>query len=114
MASASQKLAGWASAVQDQTFKSWLRQARPGTRAYERASPFLLAGIYRVSHPQHNLPLEVTLLKDQKFPRCSRCNEPVFYELLRSAPAVTSSHPDTFQVELYELPELLPDDEIAS
>jgi len=56
----------------------------------------------------------VTLLKDQKFPRCSRCSGPVFYELLRSAPAVTSSHPDTFQVELYELPELLPDDEIAS
>jgi len=72
------------------------------------------SGIYRVSHPQHNLPVEVTLLKDQKFPRCSRCNEPVFYELLRSAPAVTSSHPSTFQVELYELPELLPDDEIAS
>jgi hypothetical protein len=72
------------------------------------------SGIYRVCHSQHNLPLEVTLLKDQKFPRCSRCKEPVFYELLRSAPAVTSSHPSAFLVELYELPELLPDDEVAS
>jgi len=70
------------------------------------------SGIYRVSHSQHNLPYEVTLLKDQKFPRCSRCKEPIFYELLRSAPA-TSSHPSAFTVALYELPELLPDDELA-
>jgi hypothetical protein len=27
------------------------------------------SGIYRVSHSQHRLPHEVTLLKDQQFPR---------------------------------------------
>ena len=70
-------------------------------------------GIYRVSHSQHSLPHEVTLLKDQTFPRCSRCSDPVFYELVRSAPAVVS-HRSSFQVALYELPELVPDDEIAS
>lgn len=70
------------------------------------------SGIYRTSHSQHHLPYEVTLLRDQKFPRCSRCSEAVFYELVRSAPAAYS-HPGAFTVTLYELPELLPDDELA-
>jgi len=72
------------------------------------------SGIYRVSHSQHALPLEVTLLKDQTFPRCSRCNEPVFYELVRSAPALVNVHPSTFRVALYELPELSTNEEAAS
>jgi len=70
------------------------------------------SGIYRVSHSQHHLPSEVTLLKDQKFPRCSRCSEPVLYEFVRSAPNIPS-YPGGFTVTLYELPELLPDDELA-
>ena len=70
-------------------------------------------GIYRVSHEQHVLPSEVTLLRDHVFPRCSRCNEPVFYELLRSAPAVVN-HPSAFNVSLYELPVLATDEEAAS
>lgn len=72
------------------------------------------SGIYRVLHSQHRLPQEVTLLAKQDFPRCSRCSEPVFYELVRSAPAGMSSHGSAFSVMLYELPELLPDKEIAS
>src|SRR5690349_24452709 len=64
------------------------------------------SGIYAVSHPQHTLPREVTLLRDQTFPRCSSCKEPVFYELLRSAPAAACAHPGVFSVELYELPEI--------
>src|SRR5690348_1993855 len=36
------------------------------------------SGSYRVYHPQHSLPQEVTLLKDHSFPRCSRCGEPCF------------------------------------
>jgi hypothetical protein len=71
-------------------------------------------GIYRTSHPQHNLPPEVTLLRNQRFPRCSRCNEPVLFELVRSAPALLNVHPSTFTVALYELPELSPDEEAAS
>lgn len=61
-------------------------------------------GIYRVSHAQHRLPDEVTALQGQCFPRCSRCAEPVFYELLRSAPA--AFRPNGFAVTLYELPEV--------
>ena len=67
------------------------------------------SGIYRVLHPQHRLPKEVTLIRNQKFPRCSRCSEPVGFELVRSAPEAESSH--RFQVALYELPELTPQDE---
>jgi hypothetical protein len=67
------------------------------------------SGIYRVLHRQHRLPAEVTLIKDHSFPRCSKCSEPVYFELLRSAPEIIS--PSRFQVALYELPELEPQDE---
>ena len=65
-------------------------------------------GIYSVSHPQHRLPQEVTLLKDHLFPRCSRCGESVYYTLVRSAPA--GIRPYSFIVNLYELPELTEDE----
>jgi len=74
--------------------------------ALRTGSPVPDSGIYAVSHPQHTLPREVTLLRDQTFPRCSCCKEPVFYELLRSAPAAVGTHPAAFTVALYELPEL--------
>ena len=70
------------------------------------------SGIYRVSHSQHRLPQEVTLLKGQAFPRCSRCAEDVVYELVRSAPA--AANPSGFGVRLYELPEVSDDESLAS
>jgi hypothetical protein len=73
----------------------------------------LASGIYRVLHPQHRLPQEVTLVRNQIFPRCSRCKEPVLYEFVRAAPAIASSHPSTFSVALYELPELASDEPLA-
>ena len=68
------------------------------------------SGIYRVFHSEHRLPVEVTLLKDQSFPRCSKCAEPVYFELVRSAPFV-GSDPRGFTVMLYELPEVQERDE---
>ena len=67
------------------------------------------SGIYRVLHSPHSLPTEVTLLGNHKFPRCSKCDEPVYFELVRSAPDASSLL--RFQVSLYELPELAPQDE---
>ena len=69
------------------------------------------SGIYRIVHSQHNLPKEVTLLKDSYFPRCSKCAEPVYFELIRSAPSGLS--PNRFNVALHELPELDEDTPLA-
>jgi len=63
------------------------------------------SGIYRVLHSQHRLPREVTLMKNHSFPRCSKCSEPVYFELERSAPSA-GSYSGSFNVMLYELPEI--------
>jgi hypothetical protein len=63
------------------------------------------SGIYRILHLEHRLPAEVTLLRNQPFPRCSKCSEPVYFELVRSAPTVGSDG-NGFMVALYGLPEL--------
>src|SRR5579859_3955620 len=88
-----------------------------GARPLERLSDLRTgccipeSGIYRIVHPQHRLPSEVTLLKDHYFPRCSRCAEPVYFELIRSAPLALS--PNRFNVALHELPELAEDTPLA-
>src|SRR5579872_1460083 len=63
------------------------------------------SGIYRVLHSQHRLPREVTLIRDQSFPRCSQCSEHVYFELERSAPEAGGNR-HGFAVMLYELPEI--------
>jgi hypothetical protein len=62
------------------------------------------SGIYRVLHSQHKVPQEVTLIRNHFFPRCSRCSSPIYFELVRPAPAV--SNRTEFSVTLYELPVL--------
>ena len=59
------------------------------------------SGIYRVVHRDHRLPHEVTLLRDQLFPKCTRCEHSVYFELVRSAPDITLG---PFKVALYALP----------
>ena len=68
-------------------------------------------GFYRVLHSQHRLPKEVTLLVGQSFPRCSKCAEPVYFELIRAAPSLGMSR---FKVTLYELPELNDQDDSSA
>jgi len=58
------------------------------------------SGIYQVSHSEHRLPHEVTLLRGNSFPPCSKCGNNVVFRLLR---AVTV---DRFSVTLNSLPEL--------
>ena len=60
------------------------------------------SGIYRVTHAKHRLPHEVTLLKDQLFPRCAKCAEQVTFEALQLAPLAERRG----QVIVYELPEV--------
>ena len=71
------------------------------------------SGIYRVIHSQHRLPSEVTLITNQPFPRCSKCAEPVYFELVRSDPDIGISH-SGFKVMLYELPEVTEEDKFLA
>jgi hypothetical protein len=64
------------------------------------------SGIYRVFHQRHRLPHEVTLLRDERFPKCAKCQDAVSFELIRAVTFTDDSlelHP---QIRLYELPVL--------
>jgi len=67
------------------------------------------SGIYRVRHSSHRVPHEVTLLRDEYFPRCAKCDTAVMFELVRAVPdeSETAISP---RICLYELP-VLEDDE---
>jgi hypothetical protein len=71
-----------------------MKQFRCGDKILE-------SGIYRVYHGDHRLPHEVTLLRDQLFPKCVQCENSVYFELVRSAPDITLA---PFKVALYALP----------
>jgi hypothetical protein len=59
------------------------------------------SGIYLVLHSNHRLPHEVTLLRDQLFPKCAKCEDSVYFELVRSTSDATLA---PFKVALYALP----------
>lgn len=68
---------------------------------FRTGEPIAESGIYRVIHKAHRLPHEVTLLRDQVFPRCAKCREEVRFELVRAV-SERLNHQD-FRVYLYEL-----------
>jgi hypothetical protein len=57
-------------------------------------------GIYRIIHAVHRLPHEVILVAGGQFPRCSKCDVWVSFELVREVRARFEYEP----VQLYELP----------
>jgi hypothetical protein len=64
------------------------------------------SGIYRVFHQKHRLPHEVTLLRDERFPKCAKCQDAVSFELVRAVTFTEESvelHP---KIRLYEIPVL--------
>jgi hypothetical protein len=63
------------------------------------------SGIYSVTHSQHRLPREITLIREQSFPRCCKCSDPVYFTLVRPARSL-DVNPHGFRMTLYELPEL--------
>jgi hypothetical protein len=71
------------------------------TKQFRCGDKILESGIYRVFHRNHRLAHEVTLLRDQLFPRCLKCDDSVYFELIRSAPDITLA---PFKVALYALP----------
>jgi len=58
------------------------------------------SGIYSVTHGEHRLPHEVTLLRADIFPPCSRCGVQVTFKLLRGVTV------ESFKVVLNSLPEV--------
>jgi hypothetical protein len=77
------------------------RQNMPEKKQFRCGDKILESGIYRVVHRNHRLPHEVTLLRDQLFPKCTKCEDSVYFELVRSAPDITLA---PFKVALYALP----------
>jgi hypothetical protein len=70
---------------------------------FRTGEPIAESGIYRVIQKAHRLPHEVTLLRDQLFPRCAKCRDEVKFELVRAA-SEPLNHQD-FRIYLYELDE---------
>jgi hypothetical protein len=58
------------------------------------------SGIYRVSHRQHRVPHEVTLLKGECFPPCQKCDGAVSFKMVRWASRLS----DTGLIVLHVLP----------
>jgi hypothetical protein len=78
-----------------------------GSRTYRTGRSIPHSGIYRVIHQQHRLPHEVTLLKDEEFPRCGKCDRAVTFELVLAAQTEREAFRDEgIRIALYELPEL--------
>jgi hypothetical protein len=71
--------------------RSWLFLVKPAASKMVKPPTFrtgkivLESGTYRARHRKHRLPHEVTLLRDNTFPRCAKCKEPVIFELLQAA-----------------------------
>jgi hypothetical protein len=59
------------------------------------------SGIYEVTHGEHRLPHEVTLLCNEIFPPCSKCKNRVKFKLLRPV------NVDWGKIVLNEIPPLM-------
>ena len=64
------------------------------------------SGIYKVRHKNHRLPHEVSLFRDQRFPRCAQCENAVVFELLRAVRDEAEADLLSSRICLYELPVL--------
>ena len=75
-------------------------------RSFKTGQVVPQSGIYSVVHAEHRLPHEVTLLRADSFPPCSKCGVNVKFKLLRGVTV------DAFKVVLNSLPEVPSVDEI--
>jgi hypothetical protein len=81
-------------------------------RIFRTDEEIIQGGIYRVLHKEHRLPHEVTLLSNQRFPRCAKCQDSVIFELV--APFTQQNVRQHGQIRLYELPVLDDGEDIAA
>jgi len=71
-------------------------------RRYKTGERTPLTGIYKVTHKDHRLQHQVTIIGDEQFPRCAKCANDVFFELVRPAPTILESD----VIRIYKLPEV--------
>ncbi|HEU5450778.1 MAG TPA: hypothetical protein VFU76_02275 [Terriglobales bacterium] len=80
------------------------RNGSPAPSPYFRAGESIPStGIYRVFHAGHRVSHEVTLLRDEAFPRCSTCGSEVHFEQLCCVPGIEQDA-DFRSRKLFELP----------
>ncbi len=87
-----------------------MERKRPTFRTGEKIAE---SGIYRVFHHKHRLPHEVTLLRDEHFPRCAGCQDAVTFQLVRRVMLPEVVYNFSTHICLYELPVLDDEQEIA-
>jgi hypothetical protein len=73
---------------------------------FKTGETILHSGIYRVVHDKHRVPHEVTLLRGQVFPKCSKCQDAVVFEVLRGVTFSDDNMELSPMIRLYELPVL--------
>jgi len=93
--------------------KSPSRKTIPRKPSFRTGETILQSGIYRVIHRHHRLPHEVTLLRDEQFPKCGKCQDQVFFELVRGVVVAEEALLSCSPIRLYELPSLDGDQGIA-
>ena len=81
--------------------------------AYGTGAEISQSGIYRVVHETHRLPHEVTLLRDERFPKCSQCHDAVVFEFVRPVAISEEALLSRPQIHLYELPVLDDEQDVA-
>src|SRR5690242_4696230 len=85
--------------------RSHFDMRREGT--YQTGDIVLETGIYRVVHSRHRLSHELIIRKNERFPRCAKCNDAVLFELAHAAPDLYGH----LTYRIYELPVIEETDE---
>jgi len=75
---------------------------KPERRKFLSGEAVPKSGIYKVTHSQHRLPHEVTVLSGQIFPPCAKCGNAVIFRLLR----VIQDSDTPFTITLHQIPEI--------
>jgi hypothetical protein len=90
----------WKFLKKRQFANSELQQVDLNRKSFKTGQVVPQSGIYSVVHFEHRLPHEVTLLRAETFPPCSKCGVNVKFKLLRGVTV------DSFKIVLNSLPEV--------
>jgi hypothetical protein len=79
------------------------KRPEPVQRTFQTHDLAPETGIYRVVHLAHRLPHEVVVLKEERFPRCAKCDDAVIFELVHAAPDLFAYlHRRTFELNVLD------------